>query len=106
MKTEIFAKQRKEFIQSGDITVFPKGLCTEKKILYGLLNDANKYQQSFMKIPRNMRTMYTHSYQSFVWNHYISQRIDKYGYKVIISDLVRIKSNIDNKGDDINDDFE
>lgn len=39
-------------------------------------------------IPRNIRLMYIHAYQSFVWNHIVSRRIKHFGTNVIVGDLV------------------
>lgn len=40
-------------------------------------------------IPRSMRTMYVHAYQSFLWNHAASLRFEAYGAdKVVAGDLV------------------
>ncbi|EPY83903.1 putative pseudouridine synthase [Camelus ferus] len=39
-------------------------------------------------IPRNNRLMYIHSYQSYVWNNMVSQRIEEYGLKPVPGDLV------------------
>lgn len=49
---------------------------------------ANAYYTALMKIPRNLRTMYVHAYQSFVWNAVASKRIELYGLNVVEGDLV------------------
>lgn len=54
--------------------------------------DSNSYYQSVMKISRNLRTMYVHAYQSFVWNTVVSKRIEKYGLEVVEGDLVIIEN--------------
>lgn len=48
----------------------------------------NAYYTAVMKIPRNLRTMYVHAYQSYVWNTVASKRIELYGLDVIEGDLV------------------
>lgn len=52
----------------------------------------NAYYTAVMKIPRNLRTMYVHAYQSYVWNAVASKRIELYGLEVIEGDLVIIDS--------------
>ena len=45
-----------------------------------------------MKIPRNMRLMYLHAYQSFIWNEATSKRLALFGLKTCIGDLIKEKS--------------
>ena len=48
----------------------------------------------YPKIPRNMRLMYVHSWQSYVWNTVVSWRLQTYGVSPIVGDIVW-KSNSD-----------
>lgn len=74
----------------------PRQCIAENAILHSLSmqkNDgtgfsSNAYYTAIMKIPRNLRTMYVHAYQSFVWNAVASERIALYGLHLIEGDLV------------------
>lgn len=64
-----------------------KSLKHEKK------NDKNEYGtqayfKSIMSIPRNLRIMYAHSYQSYIWNKVASKRIELFGLEVVEGDLI------------------
>lgn len=38
-----------------------------------------------------MRTMYVHAYQSYIWNEVLSQRIDLFGTKPAVGDLIVVE---------------
>ena len=75
----------------------PRQCIAENAILFFLSNQRKEedgnysttaYYSAIMKIPRNLRTMYVHAYQSYVWNSVASKRIDLYGLKLVVGDLV------------------
>lgn len=80
----------------------PRQCVAENAILQHLATQAkgdggeyssNAYYTAVMKIPRNLRTMYVHAYQSFVWNAVASKRIELYGLNLIEGDLVISETN-------------
>jgi tRNA pseudouridine13 synthase len=53
-----------------------------------------------IKIPRHMRDMYSHAYQSYVWNHMVTRRLELYGAKLVLGDIVLLEetpSNTENE---------
>jgi len=54
----------------------------------GLRPRSGDYQGALMNIPRNLRLMYVHAYQSFVWNVVAGKRWETFGGKVVEGDLV------------------
>lgn len=59
------------------------------------------YFKSIMAIPRNLRVMYAHAYQSYVWNFVVSKRFEMFGLEVQVGDLVIMEE----QPKEINDDW-
>lgn len=71
----------------------PRKCIAEYSILRSLAKDQENgakysYANAVMQIPRNLRVMYAHAYQSYVWNTVTSKRVAKYGLQVVPGDLV------------------
>lgn len=76
----------------GTLLRMPRQFVTERAVLTGLRKTPGNYLQAINSIPRTMRMMYVHSYQSYLWNHAASRRINLYGVgKVVEGDLVLCK---------------
>uniref|UniRef100_A0A914V4K6 TRUD domain-containing protein n=1 Tax=Plectus sambesii TaxID=2011161 RepID=A0A914V4K6_9BILA len=64
----------------------------EGQLLAGLKKasvDGNvNYRLAFNSLSRNSRSLYVHSYQSYIWNKVTSMRIKKMGKKVLPGDLI------------------
>ncbi|KAF2843810.1 tRNA pseudouridine synthase D [Patellaria atrata CBS 101060] len=63
------------------------GYYDQRKKTYSRTQD---YQGALMQIPRNLRNMYIHAYQSLVWNEAAGKRWELYGAKVVEGDLVLV----------------
>lgn len=48
----------------------------------------NSYLKAIQAIPKNLRMMYGHAYQAYIWNLVASKRIELYGLNLIEGDLV------------------
>ncbi|KAK4339529.1 hypothetical protein RND71_040991 [Anisodus tanguticus] len=87
---------REYYKESGDIDgtlrQLPRYLVAEKAILQCLKKHPGNYLQALKAIPRTLRMMYVHSYQSYLWNHAASMRVQKHGFdQVVLGDLVYSK---------------
>jgi tRNA pseudouridine13 synthase len=78
--------------ETGDI---PKTLrqlkpyTIEHRVLTGLIrNGKTAFYNAFSCLPTNMKTLYVHSYQSFIWNSIVSLRLEQHGLQVVEGDLV------------------
>ncbi|XP_059435871.1 multisubstrate pseudouridine synthase 7 [Corylus avellana] len=90
------AKAREYYKESNDIEgtlrQLPRHLVAERAILQCLKKCPGNYLQALKSIPRTLRMMYVHSYQSYLWNHAASMRVQKYGAdQVVLGDLVYCK---------------
>ncbi|OMO55406.1 Pseudouridine synthase, TruD [Corchorus capsularis] len=89
---------REYYKETGDIEgtlrKLPRHLVAERAMLQCLKKCPGNYLQALKAIPRTLRMMYVHSYQSYLWNHAASMRVQKYGSnEVVLGDLVYCKGN-------------
>ncbi len=64
----------------------------ERTLMQHLDRNPSDFLGALQKLDRQMRTLYVHAYQSFVWNFVASMRWERYGTRVIEGDLVLTKS--------------
>ncbi|ORX55365.1 tRNA pseudouridine synthase D [Piromyces finnis] len=93
-ESERVRKARKIWKDSHDpkkaLEEMPKNCTAEISILkaFEKMDQINAYSNALLNIPRNLRMMYVHAYQSYIWNLAATYHIEKYGYKPAIGDLV------------------
>ncbi|CAN0920472.1 Multisubstrate pseudouridine synthase 7 [Linum grandiflorum] len=78
----------------GTLRQLPRYLTAERAVLQCLKKCPGNHLQALKAIPRTMRMMYVHSYQSYLWNHAASMRFQKYGTQVVLGDLVYPKDDV------------
>lgn len=70
------------------LKILPRKMVAERSIIDHLKKQPKDFLGALGKIPRNLRTMYVHAYQSYIWNAAVSKRIKDFGLNVVAGDLV------------------
>ncbi|KAI9646816.1 multisubstrate pseudouridine synthase 7 [Ciborinia camelliae] len=86
----------------------PGRFSAERAVIHHMcsVRSRDDYAGAILSIPRHLRTMYVHSYQSFIWNIVASRRWERYGDKVIEGDLVLVESKIPEQKDEVDENGE
>ena len=73
------------------LQMMPRKFFVETQLLAHLAKAPGDCMGALMKLPRNLRIMYAHGYQSYVWNHAASKRWALFGPKVVEGDVVLVE---------------
>lgn len=74
------------------VDIMPRKFSAESAIIrhLGVAARANDFQTALQLIPKNLRLMYVHAYQSLIWNLAASHRWQHSGEKLLLGDLVLV----------------
>ncbi|MCJ1252058.1 hypothetical protein MMC30_009296 [Trapelia coarctata] len=74
------------------LDILPRKFSAEAAVMrhLGVAARANDYQGALQSIPKNLRLMYVHAYQSLIWNLAASHRWQQSGEKLLPGDLVLV----------------
>ncbi|KAI9101960.1 pseudouridine synthase [Phlyctochytrium arcticum] len=79
--------------------LFPPSCMAERSVMnyYARTGRMTDHFGALESIPRNLRTLYIHAYQSLVWNFMATKRLSLFGTKPVIGDIVAVA------GDEVSD---
>ncbi|KAL4944445.1 hypothetical protein BDV06DRAFT_90660 [Aspergillus oleicola] len=83
---------------SDALEKMPRKFTAESNIIRHLGRSKNDHLGALQNIPRNLRLMYVHAYQSLVWNLAVGERWRLYGDRVVEGDLVLVHEHRDKDG--------
>lgn len=82
------------------LEILPRKFSAESNLIRHLSRSRNDCRGALQTIPRNLRLMYVHAYQSLVWNFAAGERWRLYGDRVVEGDLVLVHEHSDKEAAD------
>ncbi|AEH61421.1 tRNA pseudouridine synthase D TruD [Methanosalsum zhilinae DSM 4017] len=68
-----FVADTRNFIEG--LKLYPHHLRYERTMMHHLVNEPGDYEGAFLILPENLRRMFVHAYQSYIFNRIISERM-------------------------------
>ncbi|KAJ9497809.1 multisubstrate pseudouridine synthase 7 [Exophiala xenobiotica] len=79
----------------GALDKIPRRFCAETALIRHFSKNRHDHLGALLSIQRNLRLMYVHAYQSYVWNLAAGQRWQLFGDSVVEGDLVLVQEHKD-----------
>ncbi|KAL7317776.1 multisubstrate pseudouridine synthase 7 [Mucor circinelloides] len=71
--------------------IFPKRGFAERKLLSFYTRNPGQHAKAIKALPKNMLSLYSHAYQSYIWNRVVSERARLFGTdKPMVGDIVMV----------------
>ncbi|CEP16132.1 hypothetical protein [Parasitella parasitica] len=81
------------------LSILPKRAFAERKLLASYARNPGQHSKAIKSLPKNMLSLYSHAYQSYIWNRVVSERAKLFGTdKPLIGDLVMVDAENQNFG--------
>ncbi|MBN1329546.1 MAG: tRNA pseudouridine(13) synthase TruD [Candidatus Heimdallarchaeota archaeon] len=78
-ESDVMKNVRKILLDTNDpdkaLAIIPKSMVFESAILKYLKKHSRDYRGAFNVLPKNLQRMFVHSYQSYIWNMSLSERM-------------------------------
>ena len=72
-KARNYVDDTRNFIEG--LKLYPDHLRYERTMMHHLVNEPGDYEGAFLILPENLRRMFVHAYQSYIFNRIISERM-------------------------------
>ena len=92
-RAEAISMFRKTGASRPALNILPRKFSAESNLIHwlGEENRSTDYKTALESMPRNLRMMYVHAYQSLIWNLAASYRWKTLGAQVLAGDLVLVR---------------